>query len=351
MTLGSRSIGPGNPCFLIAELSANHGRNYETAARTLEAMQKAGADAVKVQTYTADTLTLACDRPEFRVNAGSQWDGRTLHELYQEGAMPWEWQPKLQRVANDLGLEFLSSPFDASAVDFLESLGVPAHKVASFELVDIPLLERIAATGKPVIVSTGMASEEEINEAVAALKCSGAGEIALLHCTSAYPASAEQMNLRTLQDLADRFDVVVGLSDHSVGLEVPIAAVSLGAAMIEKHFILDRAVGGPDASFSLEPREFEQMVQAIRRTEAALGGVHYGPVGTERGMLTFRRSLFISRNVKAGDILDAASVRSVRPAHGLHTRHYAEVLGRRVKCDLEAGTPLAWDLLTDESAS
>lgn len=343
--LAGRPIGPGHPVYIIAELSANHGGSFEQAAATLRAMKAAGADAVKIQTYTADTLTLACEQPWFRIQGGTLWDGRTLHELYQQAAMPWEWTPRLQALAAELGLHFFSTPFDATAVDFLQQLDVPAFKVASFELVDLPLLRRIAATGKPVIASTGMATLEEISEAVTTLRTAGASALALLKCTSAYPAPPEEMHLRTIPDLAERFQLPVGLSDHTLGMAVPVAAVALGASLIEKHFTLSRSLPGPDSAFSLEPEEFRAMVEAIRTAERALGRVNYTLSPQESKSRQFRRSLFVVADLRAGEVFTPENVRSIRPAHGLHPRHYEEILGRRAARDIPRGTPLSWELI------
>lgn len=340
--IGSRKVGPSHPAYLIAELSANHGQDFDQAVRIVRAMAASGADAVKVQTYTADTLTIACDNEFFRIGGGTLWDGRTLHDLYQEAFMPWEWQPKLQAVATELGLDFFSTPFDASAVDFLEAMNVPVHKVASFELVDLPLLKKIAATRKPVIASTGMATQDEIAEAVKILRDGGCTQLALLKCTSAYPALPEEMHLRTIADMGARFGVPVGLSDHTMGHTVPVAAVALGACIVEKHFTLSRATPGPDSTFSLEPAEFEAMVAAIRTTERALGRVNYEVSANEAKSRQFRRSLFVVADLKAGEPFTAQNVRSIRPGHGLHTRHLAEVLGRRAARHLPKGTPLTW---------
>jgi pseudaminic acid synthase len=340
IVINGRKIGPGQPVYIVAELSANHGHDFEQAARTIRAMKEAGADAVKVQTYTADTLTLACDNEFFRIGGGTFWDGKTLHALYQEASMPWEWQPRLQKITNDLGLDFFSTPFDASAVDFLEKMNVPAHKVASFELVDIPLLKKIATTRKPVIASTGMATREEIEEAVSTLRANGCSELVLLKCTSAYPALPEEMNLRTIPDMAARFNVPVGLSDHTMDDAIAVAAVALGACVIEKHFTLSRSLGGPDAAFSLEPAEFKRLVDAIRLTEKGMGKVSYEICANEAKSRQFRRSLFIAENIKAGELFTQNNVRSVRPGHGLHTRHLDEIIGKRAARDLDAGTPL-----------
>jgi len=341
--IAGREIGPGLPVYVVAELSANHLGDFGRALRLVEEAHRAGADAVKLQTYTADTLTLDSDRPCFRITGGSAWDGRTLHDLYSEAAMPWEWQPRLKRAAEDLGMALFSTPFDASAVDFLETMQVPAYKVASFELVDLPLLGRVAATGKPVVLSTGMATAQEINEAVAALAAAAGEELILLQCTSAYPAAAETMNLRTLPDLAARFAVPVGLSDHSMDEAVAVAAVALGACFLEKHLTLSRAEPGADSHFSLEPDELRRTVEAVRLAERALGEVRYGPQPHEAVSLAHRRSLFVVRDVARGEVLSTDDVRSVRPADGLAPKHLPAVLGRRAARDLSRGTPLSWD--------
>jgi N-acetylneuraminate synthase len=344
--IGQRRVGPGNPVYIVAEVSANHNGSFEHAQKIVEAAKEAGADAVKLQTYTSDTITIACDSPPFRINGGTLWDGKNLHELYQEAYMPWEWQPKLKKVAEDLGMHCFSSAFDPSAVDFLETMNVPAHKVASFELVDLPLIQKMAATGKPLIMSTGMATLEEIEEAVATARAAGAKQIALLKCTSAYPAPAEEMNLRTIPELGRRFDVPVGLSDHTMDVAVPVAAVSLGACIIEKHLTLSRAAGGPDSGFSLEPAEFKAMVEAVRTAEKALGAVHFGVSEREAGSRIYRRSLFVVRDLSKGEKFTSDNVRSIRPGHGLHTRHLAEVLGKTAASDIVQGTPVSWDLVS-----
>lgn len=349
--IGTRKVGPGHPAYLIAELSANHGQDFDQAVRIVRAMAASGADAVKVQTYTADTLTIPCDNEFFRIGGGTLWDGRTLHDLYQEAFMPWDWQPKLQAVATELGLDFFSTPFDASAVDFLEAMNVPVHKVASFELVDLPLLRKIAATRKPVIASTGMATQEEIAEAVKTLCDGGCTQLALLKCTSAYPALPEEMHLGTIADMGARFGVPVGLSDHTMGHTVPVAAVALGACIVEKHFTLSRATPGPDSTFSLEPDEFKAMVAAIRTTEKALGRVNYEVSANEAKSRQFRRSLFVVADVKAGEPFTTRNVRSIRPGHGLHTRYLGEVLGKKAKRDVLRGTPLSWELVGDDVRS
>jgi pseudaminic acid synthase len=348
VTIGKRTIGPGLPVYVIAEVSANHHQNFGEAVKIIHAAKDAGADAVKLQTYTADTITINSDRPEFRISGGTIWDGRNLHQLYCEAYTPWEWQPRLKVVANDLGVDLFSTPFDATAVDFLEKLDVPAHKVASFELVDIPLIRKVAQTGKPLIMSTGMASVEEIEEAVQTARQAGATQIALLKCTSAYPAPPEEMNLRTIPELSRRFGVPAGLSDHTMGISIPVAAVALGACIIEKHITLSRSTPGPDSAFSLEPHEFKAMVEAVRDAEKALGAVHFGVSDKEAGVRIFRRSLFVVRNVKRGELFTPENVRSIRPGQGLHTRHMTEVMGRRAARDIERGTPLSWELIDSQ---
>lgn len=345
--IGSRRVGLGEPAFIVAEVSANHDRSLDRARELVRAAKAAGADAVKLQTYTPDTMTIASDREWFRVD-GTIWNGRLLHDLYRDAYTPWEWHEPLQALAVELGLEFFSTPFDASAVDYLERLSVGVYKVASFELIDIPLLRRIGATGKPVIASTGMAILEEIGEAVATLRASGSPEIVLLKCTSAYPATVDEMNLRTIPDLATRFGVATGLSDHSLTVEVPVAAVALGACVIEKHITLSRAVPGPDSAFSLEPGEFRAMVDAVRTAERALGAVEYGAVGDQRASLAFRRSLFVVADVAEGATFTADNVRCIRPGHGLHPRALEQVIGRRASRPISRGTPLQWDLVREE---
>jgi pseudaminic acid synthase len=343
--IGSRWVGAGCPTYVIAEVSANHNQDFQQAVRIIEAAKQAGADAIKLQTYTPDTITIQSSQQYFRVSGGTLWDGKTLYDLYGEAYTPWEWQPKLKQAANDLGMDLFASAFDATAVDFLEQMGVPAHKVASFELVDIPLIQKMARTGKPLIMSTGMASVEEIDEAVSAARRAGAKQIALLKCTSAYPARAEDMNLRTIPEIGRRFEVPVGLSDHTLGIAVPVAAVALGASIIEKHLTLSRAVPGPDSAFSLEPQEFKAMVEAVRTAEKALGEVHFGLSEKEQSSRHFRRSLFVVQDVKVGQVFDAQNVRSIRPGDGLHTRHLGEVIGKRAARDIQRGTPLTWEML------
>jgi pseudaminic acid synthase len=345
LKVGCHSIGAGCVTYVVAELSANHNQDFDHAVRIIRAAKDAGADAVKLQTYTPDTITIASDREEFRIGGGTIWDGRNLHDLYADAYMPWEWQPKLKKLAEDLGMDCFSSAFDSTAVDFLEEMGVPAHKIASFELVDIPLIQKMARTGKPLIMSTGMATVEEIEEALRSAREAGASQIALLKCTSAYPAPAEDMNLRTIPEMARRFGVPVGLSDHTMGIAAPVAAVALGACIIEKHLTLSRSTPGPDSAFSLEPHEFKAMVDAVRIAEESLGEVHFGLSTKEEASRVFRRSLFVVEDVKLGEVFTTANVRSIRPGHGLHTRHLPEILGRSAAREIKRGTPLSWEFV------
>ncbi len=346
MHVGDRTLGPGHPVFVVAELSANHNQSFDEAVRVVHAAHQAGADAIKLQTYTADTITIRSPRPEFRIGGGTLWDGRTLHDLYAEAYTPWEWQPKLKALAEELGMVCFSSAFDASAVDFLEGMDVAVHKIASFELNDIPLIEAMASTGKPLILSTGMASVQEVEEALAAARHAGATELMLLKCTSAYPSPPEAMHLRTLPELASRFGTLVGLSDHTVGATAPVVAVALGAVLIEKHLTLSRATPGPDSAFSMEPAEFADMVKAVRVAEQALGTVRYG-AEEDKGSRKFRRSLYVVKAMKKGEAFTAENVRSIRPAEGLHTRHFAEILGKRATRNVPEAEPLAWDMIAD----
>jgi len=330
---------------VIAELSANHRGSIDTALQIVRAAAGAGADAVKLQTYRPDTITIDVDTEPFRISSGTVWDGRTLYSLYEEAYTPWEWHATIRDEALALGMTWFSSPFDATAVDMLESLDAPAYKIASFEVVDIGLIRRVAATGKPMIISTGMATLAEVEEAIATARGAGATEIALLKCTSAYPAPPSEVNLRTVPHMAAAFGVPVGLSDHTLGIAVPVAAVALGAVIVEKHLTLRRADGGPDSGFSLEPVEFAEMVAQIRVTEQALGSISYAPTAHEAGGRSLRRSLFVVEDVRAGEPFTEANVRSIRPGHGLHTRYLPEVLGRRASRDVTRGTPLSWDLV------
>jgi len=340
-----REHGCETSVFIIAEISANHHQQFEEAVRLVHAAKEAGADAVKLQTYTPDTITIDCQNKYFRIGAGTVWEGRKLYDLYSEAFTPWDWQPRLKAIADELELPLFSTPFDASAVDFLEEMDVPAYKVASFELVDLRLINKIASTGKPMIMSTGMATLQEISEAVSTAREAGCSELALLKCTSAYPAPPEDMNLRTIPHLALAFDVQVGLSDHTLGIAVPVAATTLGATIIEKHFTLSRSVPGPDSAFSLEPSEFRDMVNAIRCVEKALGSVCYKPTEREKASQVFRRSLFVVEDIAAGELLTTSNVRSIRPGYGLAPKNFDEIIGRHARVDIRRGTPLSLDLV------
>lgn len=343
--INGRAIGPGHPVYIIAEISANHGQDPEAAAALVRGAHAAGADAVKLQTYTADTITIDSDAPAFIQGSGSLWQGRTLYELYQSASTPWDWQPNLKALADELGLDCFSSPFDATAVDFLVAIGVPAFKVASFELVDLPLIRRVAATGRPMIMSTGMATIEEIDEAVATARDGGASQIALLKCTSAYPSPPESVNLMAIPAMRVRWGVPIGLSDHTLGVAVPAAAVALGASIIEKHITMTHADVTEDEAFSLDLSEFAAMVDAIRVVERAVSGAAIGPTEAELESRRFRRSLFVVEDVAAGELLTERNIRSIRPAAGMHTREYEHVLGRRAARGIRRGTPLTWDMI------
>ncbi len=340
-----RRIGPGYPTYFVAEMSSNHCKDFDRAVEIMKAAKAAGADAIKLQTYTADTLTINCDREYFCVGGNSLWKGEVLHDLYDKACTPWDWQPELKVIAEDMGLDLFSTPFDETAVDFLEAMDVPAYKIASFEVVHLPMIERIAQTGKPTIMSTGIATLAEIDEAVRTFRKAGGTQLALLKCTSAYPASPDEMNLRTIPHLADAFDVPVGLSDHSLYSAVPVTAVALGACIVEKHFALSRSDPSADASFSLEPSELRSTIEAIRIAEQALGRVNYDVTEKEEAHRLLRRSIFVVRDVKAGETFTEDNIRVIRPGHGLHTRYYHEVLGRRASCNISMGTPLVWDLI------
>jgi len=340
LTINGRKIGPGEPVYLIAELSANHCQDYSRAERMIIAAKEAGADAVKLQTYTPDTITLDSHEPCFIHSQKSLWAGKTLYQLYQEAYTPWEWQPRLKQLADNINIDLFSSPFDPTAVDFLEQLQVPAYKIASFEIIDIPLIEKAATTGKPLIISTGMASRQEIEDAITAAHQSGATEIALLKCSSAYPAPVSSMNLRSIPDMAKYFGVPVGLSDHTRSHIIATASITLGACLIEKHFTLDRSQPSADAAFSLDPKEFRQLVENVRTTEQALGQVFYGPTEQESESLKFRRSLFVVENIQSGELLTNTNIRSIRPAGGLPPKMLRDILGRKARNPLNKGTPL-----------
>ncbi|HEY5123719.1 MAG TPA: pseudaminic acid synthase [Ignavibacteria bacterium] len=337
-----------NRVFIVAELSANHNHNLQIALDTIEAIKVSGADAVKLQTYTPDTLTINCEKEYFKIKGNTLWDGKTLFDLYKEAYTPWEWHKELFEKAKSLDLICFSTPFDNTAVDFLETLNNPIYKVASFEIQDIQLIEYMASKGKPIIISTGIAEFEDIELAVNTCRRAGNDQIALLKCTSAYPAPIEESNLRTIPDLAERFGVVAGLSDHTLGISVPIAAVTLGAKIIEKHFILDRKLGGPDSSFSLETEEFKNMVTSIREVEKALGKINYKITEKAKQGKIFARSLFVVKDIKSGEIFTKENVRSIRPGYGMHPKYFPEVMGKKAKQDIERGEPLKWEYIKDE---
>lgn len=345
MKIGNKEIGGSNPCFIIAELSANHNGNLEVAIETIRAAKKTGADAIKLQTYTPDTLTIDCDNKHFKIDGGTLWDGKTLYELYGEAYTPWEWHKKLFEIAQEEGLICFSSPFDFSAVDFLETLNVPAYKIASFEIQDIPLIAYTASKGKPIIISTGIAEEADIELAVDTCRKAGNNDIILLKCTSSYPAPLELANLKTIPDLKTRFGVEVGFSDHTYGWLAPSVATTLGAKVIEKHFILDKSVGGPDADFSLDVNEFTELVNKVRDTEKLLGTVSYEVSEKVKNNRKFARSLFVVENVKKGDLVTSQNIRSIRPGYGLHPKFYHELLGKKFSKDINKGEPLAIEMI------
>jgi N-acetylneuraminate synthase len=346
MRIAGREIGSSHPPYLVAELSGNHNGKLERALELMTAAKEAGADAVKLQTYTADTITIDSDRPEFRIHGGP-WDGRRLYDLYAEAHTPWEWHEALFAKGRELGLAVFSSPFDFTAVDFLEQLGAPAYKIASFECVDLPLIRRCASTGKPLIISTGLANPEEIGEAVDTARQGGANDIVLLHCVSAYPAPAEQYNLNRMPKLRRRFGVAAGLSDHTLGSATAVAATAMGAALIEKHMTLARADGGPDSGFSLEPAEFARLAADVREAWAGLGDGAFVRQAAEAPNAIFRRSLYVVEDVRAGETFTARNVRSIRPGYGLAPKHYDAVLGRKATRDAARGTPIDWSLVAE----
>ena len=343
--IGNHIIGEDAPVFIVAEMSANHNMDFDRAVAIMQAAKDAGADAIKIQTYTADTITLDSDAPCFQITQGTLWDGTTLYELYKTAYTPWEWQPKLKEIAQGMGLEFFSSPFDFSSVDFLEEMDVPAYKVASFEITDIPLIKKIAGKKKPMIMATGVARLSDIELAMGACREAGNEDVILLKCTSAYPTPYEDVNLRTIPSMGDTFDCLTGLSDHTVGNAVAGAAVALGARMVEKHLTLRRSDGGPDSAFSMEPEEFKEMVDNIRRIELALGKVSYDLTPRQQREREHARSLFVARDMKAGEAFTPENLRSIRPANGLHTMYYEQILGKRIAKDAGAGTPMSWDLV------
>lgn len=341
--LGNRFVGEGERTYIVAEVSANHLQDYDRAEAIIKAAKEAGADAVKLQTYTPDTITLDCDNDYFQITQGTIWDGTTLHKLYETAYTPWEWQPRLMRYANDLGLDCFSSPFDETAVDFMQEMDMPAYKVASFEINDIPLIRKIARIGKPVIFATGIAYLEDIERALRVCREEGNEQIVLLKCTSAYPSPYEDMNLKVIPNMAEVFGCITGLSDHSMGTAAAVASVALGGKMIEKHLTLSREDGGPDGAFSMEPAEFKRMVEDVRIVEKALGKVTYELTQKQKNSREDSRSLFAVKDIRAGEELTKDNVRSIRPAFGMHTMYYEEILGRKACKDIAKGTPLSWE--------
>lgn len=345
MQIGTKKIGGDNPCFIIAELSANHNGSIEIAKETIKAAKRAGADAIKLQTYTPDTLTIDSKKEYFQIDGGTLWDGKTLYELYGEAFTPWKWHQELFDLAKAEGLICFSSPFDFTAVDFLEQLKVPVYKIASFEIQDIPLIKYTASKGKPIIMSTGIATEEDIALAVKTCRDTGNNDITLLKCTSSYPAPLELANLKTIKDLKTKFNVEVGFSDHTYGFLAPVVATTLGAKVIEKHFILNKEVGGPDADFSLDETEFKEMVDAVRDTEKLVGKVSYEISEKVKKNRKFARSLFVVKNVKQGDVITKENVRSIRPGYGLHPKYYEDILGKKFTQSVEKGEPLNLNMI------
>ena len=346
INIGSRKIGPNHPPFIIAEMSGNHNQSFERALAIVEAAAKAGAHALKLQTYTADTMTLDIAEREFFINdSDSLWKGKSLYELYEEAYTPWEWHKPIFDRCRELGLIYLSTPFDETAVDFLEELDVPCYKIASFENTDLPLIRKVAATGKPIIISTGMATIAELDGTVRTARGAGCRDLILLKCTSSYPATPENTNILTIPHMAKLFDCQVGLSDHTMGIGVAVASVALGATVIEKHFTLSRSDGGVDSTFSLEPDEMKTLVFETKRAWQGLGEITYGPTEKEKKSMVFRRSLYITKNLNSGDLLTNESVRIIRPGFGLPPKYYDIVMGKSVNRDIEMGTPLTWDLI------
>jgi pseudaminic acid synthase len=341
MKIGKKNIN--NKTYIIAEMSSNHGSKIDIAKETIKAAKEAGADAIKLQTYTADTMTIDCKKADFIVKGGTLWDGKTLYELYKWASTPWEWHKELFDYAREIGIDIFSTPFDKTAVDFLEQFNPSVYKVASFEITDYELVRYIASKGKPVIISTGIATIQEIQDVVDICRAEGNNDIVLLHCISAYPAPLEGANLKMIPNLADTFGVVSGFSDHTLGISAPIAAVSLGAKVIEKHFILDKSIGGADAAFSLDKAEFTEMVNAVRDTEKMLGKVDYTLTEKKKKSRQFSRSLYVVKDIKKGEKLTPDNIRSIRPGYGLHPKYYNEILGKTAKCDIERGTPLSWE--------
>jgi pseudaminic acid synthase len=344
MKIGNYKIDKESPCFIIAELSANHNGSLQTAIETIRSAKRAGANAIKLQTYTPDTITIDCDKDDFVIK-GTIWEGRNLHKLYQEAYTPWEWHETLFKTAKEEGLICFSSPFDKTAVDLLESLNTPAYKIASFEITDIPLIEYTASKMKPIILSTGISTQEDISLAIDTCLRVGNNNIALLKCTSSYPAPLEEANLSMIKDLANRYDVITGLSDHTIGSLAPVISVCFGAKIIEKHFIIDREIGGPDSSFSMNENEFAEMVYSVRQAESAIGSIDYSLSEKQKISRAHSRSLYVVKNVKIGDEFTEENVKSIRPGFGLHPKHYKEILGGKANSDIEKGTRFSFDLI------
>ncbi|MFH1393761.1 MAG: pseudaminic acid synthase [Candidatus Micrarchaeota archaeon] len=344
MKIGNRKVGPEEPCLMIAEISCNHLQKKDYALRLIDAAKEADADAVKFQTYTPDTMTIDCDNDYFKIK-GTVWDGMSLYQLYKEAYTPWDWFPELKDRAAQEGLIFFSTPFDPTAVDFLEKMDVQLYKIASFEVNDIPLIKRVARTGKPVIFSTGLATEEDIQLAVDTIRGEGNEDIMIMKCTSAYPAPLSEMNLRTIPDIAERFGTLVGLSDHSMSETAAVAAYTLGASAVEKHFIIDRKEGGHDAKFSLEPEEFKRMVKSVREAEEALGEIKYANTERVKEHRFLRRSIFVIKDIEKGEDFSAENIRVIRPGNGLHPKHFEGVMGKKAKLEIKRGTPLDWTLI------
>jgi len=342
--INNRNIGKGYSTYIIAELSANHNQNYKSAEKLIDAAYEAGADAIKLQTYTADTITIDCNKEEFQIK-GTEWEGETLYQLYNRAYTPWEWHKDLKAYANKLGMDLFSSPFDVTAVDYLEKLNIPAYKIASCEITDHILIKKIAQTRKPVIISSGNASIDDLQQAVDLLRNNGCNQICMLKCTAAYPAKIEDANLLTIPDMIERYNVVGGLSDHTLGIEVPTISIAMGANVIEKHFTLSRDSGSPDDSFSLTPDEFKLMVESVRNVEKIIGNIVYGGVKSELSMKKFRRSLYIVKDIKKGEIFSEDNLKSIRPGFGIHTKYYWDILGKECNQDIEFGTPMKFEFI------
>ncbi len=346
INIKGRKVGASNPTYIIAEMSANHAGSIDNAREIIRIAKECGADCIKVQTYTPDTITMDCDNEYFHIDNGT-WKGENLYQLYGKAYMPWEWQGELKEEAEKVGIDFFSTPFDKSSVDFLESIGMEFYKIASFEIVDIPLIKYVASKGKPIIMSTGMATLAEIDEAVAAIRSEGNNQIALLRCASAYPAITDEMNLKTMQNMSETFGVPVGLSDHSMGSIGAVTAVALGASIIEKHFCLSRDIVTPDSSFSMTPDEFSCMVKDIRQAEKAIGVVKYGPSKQEETNIKFRKSIFVEKDILAGHVITEEDIRIIRPGYGMHPKYYDSVVGQKALVDIRRGTPLQFGMISD----